>query len=171
MTSRTALVTGTAQGIGQAIAGELAASGLRVVGVDIKPHSDAALTDVIVADLSRIEECLRVVSEAGKVDVLVNTAAVLVQEPLETFDMGDYEHVMGVNLRAPFLLGRELGPRMADRGWGRIVNISCLGARRAGEPFRHRCPPTPGRTRPRTRPCLVRRAALPISALWPQETA
>ena len=78
MTSRTALVTGTAQGIGRAIAGELAATGLRVVGVDIKPHSDEALADVIVADLSRIYECLRVVSEAGKVDVLVNNAAILV---------------------------------------------------------------------------------------------
>ena len=132
MTSRTALVTGTAQGIGRAIARELAASGLRVVGVDINPHSDAALAGVIVADLSRIDECLRVVSEAGEVDVLVNNAAVLVQEPLETFDMGDYEHVMAVNLRAPFLLGRELGPLMAARGWGRIVNISSIGARTGG---------------------------------------
>ncbi len=132
MTSRTALVTGTAQGIGRAIAGELAASGLRVVGVDIKPHSDEALADVIVADLSRIDECLRVVSEAVEVDVLVNNAAVLVQEPFETFDMGDYEQVMAVNLRAPFLLGRELGPLMAARGWGRIVNISSIGARTGG---------------------------------------
>ena len=132
MTARTALVTGTAQGIGRAIAGKLAASGHRVVGADIKPHTDTALDDVIVADLGRIDECLRVVSEAGQVDILVNNAAVLVQEPFETFDMDDYEHVMAVNLRAPFLLGRELGPPMAARGWGRIVNVSSIGARTGG---------------------------------------
>ena len=132
MSTRTALVTGTAQGIGRAIARELAASGHRVVGVDIKSHEDPAIEEVIVADLSRVGECLRVVSEAGEVDILVNNAAVLVQEPFETFDMGDYEHVMAVNLRAPFLLGRELGPPMAARGWGRIVNISSIGARTGG---------------------------------------
>ena len=132
MSPRSALVTGTAQGIGQAIAGELAAVGVRVVGVDIKPYADAAVDKVIVADLSDIGECLRVVSEAGEVDILVNNAAVLVQEPLETFGMDDYEHVMAVNLRAPFLLGRELGPPMAARGWGRIVNISSIGARTGG---------------------------------------
>ena len=132
MSTRTALVTGTAQGIGRAIARELAASGVRVVGVDVKPHEDPAIERVIVADLSRVDECLRVVSEAGEVDVLVNNAAVLVQEPFETFDMDDYEHVMAVNLRAPFLLGRELGPPMAARGWGRIVNISSIGARTGG---------------------------------------
>ena len=132
MTTRTALVTGTAQGIGRAIAEELAAGGTRVVGVDIKPHSPDCLAEVIVADLSDVGECLRVVSEAGEVDILVNNAAILIQEPLETFDMDDYEHVMAVNLRAPFLLSRELGPAMVGRGWGRIVNISSIGARTGG---------------------------------------
>ena len=132
MTARTALVTGSAQGIGRSIARELGAAGVRVVGVDIKPHASGSIDEVIVADLSLVEECLRVVSEAGPVDILVNNAAILVQEPLETFGMGDYDRVMAVNLRAPFLLGRELGPAMAERGWGRIVNISSIGARTGG---------------------------------------
>lgn len=130
--SRTALVTGTAQGIGRAIARELATDGIRVVGVDVKPHGSGSIDEVIVADLSRVDECRRVLSEAGPVDILVNNAAILVQEPFETFGMGDYDRVMAVNLRAPFLLGRELGPAMAERGWGRIVNISSVGARTGG---------------------------------------
>ena len=105
----------------RAICHELASYGLWVVGVDVKPHTDPALADVIVGDLSRIDECLRVVSEAGEVDILVNNAAVLVQEPFETFEMGDYDHLMAVNLRAPFLLAREMGPSMAARGWGRTA--------------------------------------------------
>lgn len=132
MTSRAALVTGTAQGIGRSIARELGAAGVRVVGIDIKPHASRSIDEVIVADLSLVEECQRVLSEAGPVDILVNNAAILVQEPLETFGMGDYDRVMAVNLRAPFLLGRELGPAMAERGWGRIVNISSIGARTGG---------------------------------------
>ena len=132
MSNRTALVTGTAQGIGKAIAEELAAGGIRVVGVDIKPHRHDCLARALVADLSEIGECLRVVSEAGEVDIVVNNAAILIQEPFETFGMDDYEHVMAVNLRAPFLLARELGPPMAARGWGRIVNISSIGARTGG---------------------------------------
>ena len=130
--SRTALVTGTAQGIGRSIARELAAAGVRVVAVDVKPHASPSIDEVILADLSLVDECLRVVSEAGPVDILVNNAAILIQEPFETFGMGDYDRVMAVNLRAPFLLGRELGPAMAERGWGRIINISSIGARTGG---------------------------------------
>ena len=130
--SRTALVTGTAQGIGRAIAQELASDGTRVVGVDIRPHASGSIDDVIVADLGEIDECLRVAREAGPVDILVNNAAILIQEPFETFHMDDYDHLMAVNLRAPFLLAREIGPVMADRGWGRIVNISSIGARTGG---------------------------------------
>ena len=103
--SRTALVTGTAQGIGRAIARELAAAGVRVVGVDIKHHTSGSIDEMILADLSLVDECLRVVSEAGPVEILVNNAATLVQEPLETFGMADYDRVMAVNLRASCWVG------------------------------------------------------------------
>lgn len=132
MRSRTALVTGSAQGIGLAIAQALTAAGHRVVGVDIKPHQDAAIDLALVADLADTDECLRVVSEVGLVDVLVNNAAVIIQKPVEDFGMDDFDTVIAVNLRAPFLLSRELAPAMAERGWGRIINISSIGARLGG---------------------------------------
>jgi len=132
MTIRTALVTGTAQGIGLAIAQELSKRDHQVIGVDVKPHKDDAIELALVADLGEIDECLRVVAEGGQVDILVNNAAVIIQKPVEEFGMDDFDRTIAVNLRAPFLLSRELVPAMASRGWGRIINISSIGARLGG---------------------------------------
>jgi 3-oxoacyl-[acyl-carrier protein] reductase len=83
----------------------------------------------IVADLADPAACARVVEEAGDVDVLVNNAAVLHRTPVEEFTLAEFDHTVAVNLRAVFLLSQALAPRMAERGWGRIVNVSSIGAR------------------------------------------
>ena len=61
--------------------------------------------------------------------MLVNNAAVLHRTPLEEFSIEEFDHTVAVNLRAAFLLSQALAPRMAERGWGRIVNVSSIGAR------------------------------------------
>jgi NAD(P)-dependent dehydrogenase (short-subunit alcohol dehydrogenase family) len=128
MTGRVALVTGSAQGIGHAIAQALLASGHRVIGLDVRDHElDGART--VRADLADPTEIDRVAAAVGDVDVLVNNAAILVEKPIEAFTIDDFDRTIAVNLRAPFLLSRALGQGMRARGWGRIVNISSIGAR------------------------------------------
>jgi NAD(P)-dependent dehydrogenase (short-subunit alcohol dehydrogenase family) len=129
MTERTALVTGTAQGIGRAIAEALAADGHRVIGLDIRDQDTAPMVRTITADLAEPAAIAAVAADAGAVDILVNNAAILVEKPIEEMSVGEFDRTIAVNLRAPFLLSRALGAGMKERGWGRIVNISSVGAR------------------------------------------
>ena len=127
--ARRALVTGSARGIGRAVADALAGLGLDVVGVDVLEQAEGPCARTIRADLADPADCRRVLAEAGSVDVLVNNAAVLFRTPLEEFTVEEFDRTVAVNLRAVFLLSQGLGPAMSDRGWGRIVNVSSIGAR------------------------------------------
>jgi len=129
MTNRVALVTGSAQGIGRAIAEALIASGHTLIGVDVKEHDLGSGHRTVVADLADPAGIERLIETAGPVDVLVNNAAILVEKPIEAMSIAEFDLTIAVNLRAPFLLSRAFGSGMRDRGWGRIVNISSVGAR------------------------------------------
>jgi NAD(P)-dependent dehydrogenase (short-subunit alcohol dehydrogenase family) len=120
--TRRALVTGSARGIGRAVCDALVENGLEVIGVDV-------VRGDIRADLGVVDDCRRVLAEAGTVDVLVNNAAVLFRTPLEEFSVDEFDRTVAVNLRAVFLLCQGFAPAMAERGWGRIVNVSSIGAR------------------------------------------
>jgi NAD(P)-dependent dehydrogenase (short-subunit alcohol dehydrogenase family) len=63
--------------------------------------------------------------------VLVNSAAVNRRPPMEELTQDDWDVTMSANLTAPFLLGQAFGPRMAARGWGRIINVASQQAFRA----------------------------------------
>jgi gluconate 5-dehydrogenase len=67
----------------------------------------------------------------GEPDILVNCAAVNPRPPLAELKLADWDRIFAVNLDAPFLLGQRFGPGMADRGWGRIINIASQQAVRA----------------------------------------
>jgi 3-oxoacyl-[acyl-carrier protein] reductase len=113
---RVALVTGTAHGIGAAIAAMLAAEGAEVHGVD---------RDTV--DVTRREEVDEYVAGLGRVDVLVNNAGGVCGQtgrPIEEVDDGDWSAVVDANLTSTFLCTRAVVPGMKQRGWGRIVNIS-----------------------------------------------
>jgi 3-oxoacyl-[acyl-carrier protein] reductase len=129
---RVALVTGSARGIGRAIAEALAADGLAVVGVDVLEQDPRPLAKAIRADLSQPEECRRVLAEAGPVDVLVNNAALFIHKPIEEFTLEEFDHTIAVNQRVPFLLSQGAVVAMKERGRGRIVNVSSVGARTGG---------------------------------------
>ena len=64
-------------------------------------------------------------------DILVNAAGVNLRPPMADLTDDDVAETMAVNLSAPFLLGQFAGPRMAARGWGRIINIASQQAVRA----------------------------------------
>lgn len=128
-----ALVTGSARGIGRAVAERLCADGFAVIGVDVLEHEDAdPLTRVIAEDLGSAEGCQRVLAAAASVNVLVNNAAMFSRTPFEEATVEELDRLYAVNLRAPALLARGLAPAMARSGWGRIVNISSVGAHTGG---------------------------------------
>jgi 3-oxoacyl-[acyl-carrier protein] reductase len=132
MTQRIALVTGSARGMGRAMAEALAASGHSVIGVDRLDQDLGPMARVLKADLASTDAIERLLADVGRVDVLVNNAAVLVEKPIEETSIAEFDLTIAVNLRAPFLLSRGFGAGMRQRGWGRIVNIASIAARTGG---------------------------------------
>ena len=113
---RTALVTGTAQGIGAAIAAALERNGATVRGVD-KDSVDVTDRGQVAALVERI----------GPVDILVNNAGGVVGQvgrPLEEVTDDDWQAVVDANLKSTFVCTRAVAPGMKAAGYGRIVNIS-----------------------------------------------
>ena len=131
---RTALVTGAASGMGEAIAKRLDADGLRVVVADIEAELGAvvasSLSDglFVEMDLSRSDSVTaaadRVLSELGVVDILVNCAGFDVVMPFLETDEELWDALIAVNLYGPLRTTKAFLPGMVDNGWGRIVNIS-----------------------------------------------
>ena len=129
---RSALVTGSAQGIGRAIATRLCAEGHSVIGVDILEQDLGDFAEILQADVSEPEECRRVLSLLPDIDILINNAAILIHKPTADFSIEEFDKTIAVNLRAPFIFCQALAPKMAKRHWGRIVNLSSIGAHTGG---------------------------------------
>jgi len=138
---RVALVTGGAQGLGRAFSHALAAAGMWVAVADrnaagaervalevVRAGGTATPACVDVADEASVEACVDAMErDLGPIDVLVNGAAVfstLRRRPFTEIPVSEWDEVMAVNARGVFLMCRALAPRMAERGYGKIVNIS-----------------------------------------------
>ncbi len=130
---RVAIVTGAAQGIGAAIARELAKHGHKVVVADLNEDGAKAVAaqidgHAVRTDVSDPEQvkALRdeVLSKFGRVDILVNNAAIVPFVPWEDITFEEWRRVMSVNLDGLFLMIRAIGDEMARAGYGRIVNIA-----------------------------------------------
>jgi NAD(P)-dependent dehydrogenase (short-subunit alcohol dehydrogenase family) len=139
---KVAVVTGGAQGIGNAIAEGLAAEGARIVIADLSRAEEAArefeegigLT-ADVADEAQVERMAKeVVERCGRIDILVNNAglyASLQMRPFTEIPVEEWRQVMDVNVLSMFLTTRAVVPHMREQGeGGRVVNIS------SGTPFR-----------------------------------
>ena len=129
---RTALVTGSARGIGLAIAEALAASGHRVTGLDILDQEVGPCANVLQADLADPAVPVAVIDEHGPFDVLVCNAALFIHQPVPEVTLEDFDRQVAINFRGTFLLCQAAAPLMAERGWGRIITISSVGARTGG---------------------------------------
>ena len=120
--NRVAIVTGAAQGIGKAVADKLAEEGATVVGADIQAGT------TMQADVSKEEDVKRMVDETvgeyGKLDVLVNVAAIVPFTPWDEIDFAEWRRIMSVNLDGTFLTNHHAQKAMGENGYGRIVNIA-----------------------------------------------
>jgi 3alpha(or 20beta)-hydroxysteroid dehydrogenase len=132
-----AIVTGAARGTGERTARLLAQEGARVVLADVQDALGSAVAKEIGAaaaythlDVTSesdwaalVQDVLR---EHGRVDVLVNNAAVLLMQPLEQTSLADYDRIVRVNQVGPFLGMRAVAPAMRAAGRGSIVNVSSI---------------------------------------------
>ena len=138
LAGKTALVTGGAKRVGKAIALELAKKGAHIALHYHGSEKDALATAVeirslgvecfpVKANLDSAAEITRMAADTEKrfkkIDILVNSASLYFKTPLENASEADWDRLMSVNLKAPFLLSVELGHRMKKEG-GVIVNIA-----------------------------------------------
>lgn len=138
---RRALVTGGAKGLGQVIATALAQAGADVAIVSRTLSDCQATADKIAAstgrrtlglqaDVTQQNEVRRLVEEVesglGPIDILVNNAGINVRGASHELQESDWDDVININLKAPFLCARIFGPLMCDRGWGRVINMGSI---------------------------------------------
>jgi NAD(P)-dependent dehydrogenase (short-subunit alcohol dehydrogenase family) len=142
---RVALVTGGGGGLGAAICHTLGAAGATVVAADVRQEpADQVVSSVRsqggrafatlldVRDERRAEAAVReIASEHGRLDILINNAGVDVTVPVEELSVADWDRIMAVNLRGPFVLARAAFPQMRRQGSGQIVNIVSTAGKRA----------------------------------------
>jgi NAD(P)-dependent dehydrogenase (short-subunit alcohol dehydrogenase family) len=142
---KVALVTGGARGLGVAIGEALAEVGAIVILADIRMDlaeqaaknlqakgMEAIALSLDITNEQQIESAIqKILDQHGKVDILVNNAGTDVTLPVEELSIEDWDRVMNVNLRAPFVLSKFILPLMKQQGSGHIVNIASTAAKRA----------------------------------------
>jgi len=140
LAGRTALVTGSATGLGRAIAAGLAEAGADVVGVYHRSPPDATRAAVEAAgrrfvarvgDLSHPQTMAALVAAAldqvPRLDILVNNAGIIRRADLLDFTVADWDAVMNVNLKSLFLLSQAVARHMVERGeGGKIIHIASM---------------------------------------------
>jgi 3-oxoacyl-[acyl-carrier protein] reductase len=140
--SRVAVVTGAARGLGAATALRLAADGMAVAVLDLEESAAKGTADAIteaggraigvgadVADATAVDAAVeRIVAELGPPTVLVNNAGITRDNLLFKMTENDWDSVMGVHLRGSFLMTKACQGHMVAAQWGRIVNLSSTSA-------------------------------------------
>ncbi len=134
-------MTGGSKGLGREIATALAQAGADVVITSRNADQCAAtardISDAtgrrampIAADVAKAADVERLFHEATRdgqrVDILINSAGLNIRNPVQQLSEADWDTVLDVNLKGPFLLARQFGAAMAANGWGRIVHLGSI---------------------------------------------
>lgn len=142
MTQRVALVTGAMGGIGTAVCQELAKAGHKVVAAYhpqfdnkdewLKEQAAAGFNDFVcvAGDVSSWDDCVKMVADAeaaaGPVDILVNNAGITRDRMFAKMERDGWDAVISTNLTSLFNMTKQVSAKMAERGWGRIINIASV---------------------------------------------
>ena len=141
LNGKVALVTGGSQGLGRTIAlalaeagADVALAGRTVAKLESTASELAELTGRKVlpfgADVTKLDDVTKlaadVAEQLGPVDILVNNAGNNIRGPVQELSEADWDSVLDTNLKGPFLCSRAIGPGMAERGWGRIINLGSI---------------------------------------------
>jgi NAD(P)-dependent dehydrogenase (short-subunit alcohol dehydrogenase family) len=129
---RLALVTGAAQGIGQAVALALAEGGARVIATDLTPPEETAhqigpAAHAFQLDVTREEDWRSVYLRSravGDVDIVVNNAGYFPHRSIDELDLATWRKTLATNLDSHFLSAKHFLPTMRRKKWGRFVGIS-----------------------------------------------
>jgi NAD(P)-dependent dehydrogenase (short-subunit alcohol dehydrogenase family) len=146
LAGKVAVVTGAARGIGRAVARAYAAEGAEVHAIDRFGEEVAAVVAEIVAaggkarawaldlrDADAVAATFAAIEAAsGRVDVLLNNAAIIFFQAIEKTAIEDWDRLIAINLRGPFLCARAVAPGMKARRSGAIVNVSSNAGVRGG---------------------------------------
>ncbi|WP_298312677.1 acetoacetyl-CoA reductase, partial [Propionivibrio sp.] len=143
MTQRVAFVTGAMGGLGTSICQELAKAGHKVIAAYhpefdkpdewTKEMAAAGFKDFICVsgDIASLESCAAMVAEGeakagAPVDILVNNAGITRDRMFAKMELSQWDAVIATNLTSLFNMTKQVSAKMAERGWGRIINISSL---------------------------------------------
>jgi NAD(P)-dependent dehydrogenase (short-subunit alcohol dehydrogenase family) len=138
---RVALITGGSRGLGEAMAAALASAGADLMLVSRHEEEVQATAERLAAESGRRVRAVaadvaegaavshmvdHTLSTFGRIDILINSAGINIRKP--TLEMGDaeWDQVVDINLKAPFLCARAVAPHMIAQGRGRIINMSSM---------------------------------------------
>ncbi len=129
--NKVAVVTGGAKGLGKAMAELFAKNGAKVIAVDMQELTyQNDNVEFYKLNVTNVEECKKfseyVFTKYGKIDVLVNNAGITRDAMTRKMTDDMFDLVVAINLKGPFNLVREIGPRMETAGSGSIINISSV---------------------------------------------
>lgn len=141
LTNKIALVTGASRGIGRATALAFAKAGASVylaadgtreelasVAAQCRAENQSTRAEFGLFDLSSPEDVLHLIDAAigcfGRIDVLVNNAGIRIRHPFGEFSVTEFDKLIAINLRAPFLASQAVLPTMRANGGGRIITVA-----------------------------------------------
>jgi 3-oxoacyl-[acyl-carrier protein] reductase len=141
-TGAVAIVTGGAMGIGRQIVNDFSAAGASVVVCDIEKNQGQVVIEKIkakggkglflaadVTDEKMVEHVIIQTNDTfGRVDILVNNAGITHGTPLEKIEADEWDQVMAINLKGPFLFIKHVVDIMKSQHYGRIINMSSIAA-------------------------------------------
>jgi len=138
LAGKVAIITGTARGIGRAVARRYLAEGAIIYAADVVEDELCKEVDDLCRQGHRVTACptdvaaeedvaslvQRVLDEQGCVDVLANIAGIIFFKAVDETSIEEWDRLLGINLRGPFLLARAVAPHMKSAGRGAIINVS-----------------------------------------------